>query len=229
MHAANQSDGSPADPVRIVLRPIGSALPLGFFVFGTGMAVFGGLDLHWIPVAMTHQAAFLLFTFVAPLELLAAVFAFLSRDALSGTGLGLFAGSWATIGIQYVQVEPGSRSPVQALYLLTFAVAVLLLGVVATKGQTLLATILMTAAARTVVAGLYQALGSPGLQTAAGIISLVITALAFYGALALLLEDTAHTTVLPLARRGQSRTALEGSLADQTAELEQEAGVRRSL
>jgi succinate-acetate transporter protein len=229
MHATDPDDRGAGAPVRIVLRPLGSALPLGFFVFGTGMAVLGGLQLHFIPLPMTHQAAVLLLTFVAPLEGLAAVLAFLSRDGLAGTGLGLFAGSWATVGVQYLIGQPGARSPVQALYFFTFAVAVMLLGVVARKGQLLLATILLAAAVRTVLSAVYELLGTGALQTISGLVSLVITALALYGGLALLLEDTAHGTVLPLARRGQSRTALEGSPSEQLGDLEQEAGVRRNL
>jgi succinate-acetate transporter protein len=217
------------DPVRITLRPLGSALPLGFFVFGIGMAVLGGIELHWIPQAQVHQAALLLLTFVAPLELIAAVFGFLSRDGLAGTGLGVFAGSWATIGVQYLVGQPGVRTPVLGLYLLAFATAVLLLGIVASTGNLLLATILGTAAVRTLVSGLYEVFGGGGLQTTGGVLSLCITVLAFYGALALLLEDTAHRTVLPLGRRAQARAALEEPLERQTEQLEQEAGVRRNL
>jgi succinate-acetate transporter protein len=217
------------DPVRIALRPLGSPLPLGFLVFGIGMAVLAGMELHWIPLPQVHQAALLLLTFVAPLELVAAVFGFLSRDGLAGTGLGVFAGSWATIGVQYLVGEPGARTPVMGLYLLAFAVAVLLLGIVATGGNLLLATILLTSAVRTLISGLYEVLGGTSLQTTGGVLSLCITALAFYGALALLLEDTAHHTVLPLGRRAAARAALEGPLDRQTAQLEQEAGVRRNL
>ena len=66
MHAATQDGGGPADAIRITLRPLGSALPLGFFVFGTGMAVLGGIQLQFIPLGMERQAAVLLLTFVAP-------------------------------------------------------------------------------------------------------------------------------------------------------------------
>ncbi|WP_157944024.1 GPR1/FUN34/YaaH family transporter [Blastococcus atacamensis] len=229
MHATKEDGAGTGDAVRIVLRPLGSALPLGFLVFGTGMAVLGGIQLHLIPLPMTHQAAVLLLTFVAPLEFVASLLAFVSRDGLAGTGLGLFAGSWATIGVQYLLAQPGARSPVQAIYFFTFAVAVVLLGVVALKGQLLLAVILLSAAVRTALSALYELLGIGALQTTSGIISLAITALALYGGLALLLEDTTHGTVLPLARRGQSRTALEGSLGDQLGDLQQEAGIRRNL
>ena len=38
------------EQVRIVLRPVGSGLPLGFFSFGIGMLLLGTQALGWIPV-----------------------------------------------------------------------------------------------------------------------------------------------------------------------------------
>ncbi len=40
----------------------------------------------------------ILIAFVFPLELLATVFAFLARDTLGATTLGLFTTSWLTVG-----------------------------------------------------------------------------------------------------------------------------------
>jgi len=53
--------------------------------------------------------------------------------------------------------------------------------------------------------------------------------IALYGGLAFLLEDTLGKTVLPLARRGAARTAIESGLEEQLHAIEDEAGVRRSL
>jgi hypothetical protein len=44
------SDGH-VDRARIFVRPIGSALPLGFFSFGVGMLLLGAAAIVWIPVA----------------------------------------------------------------------------------------------------------------------------------------------------------------------------------
>jgi succinate-acetate transporter protein len=224
------SDGTQGGAqVRIVLRPLGSALPLGFFAFGVGMVVLAGVDIPLFPQTMLHAAAALLLTFVAPLEILAAVFAFLARDGMAGTGLALFAASWATFGVQDLLARPGATSPVLGLYLITFAVVVVLLGIVAVRGQPLLALVLLTSAVRTALAGSYEVGAPKPLFTAAGILALVITLLAFYGAVAFLLEDTAHRTLLPLGRRGQARTSLHGDLDAQLSGLDAEAGVRRSL
>jgi succinate-acetate transporter protein len=225
--AAPAADGGA--PVRIVLRPLASALPLGFFAFGTGMAVLGGVDIPLLPQAVLHPAAVVLLTFVAPLQILAAVLAFLARDGMAATGLGLFAAAWATIGVQDLLATPGSTSPVLGLYLITFTVIIALLGTVAVRAQPLLGLILMISSLRTVLAGVYEVGGPKPLFTTAGVIGVALTALAFYGALAFLLEDTAHRTVLPLARRGQARTSLTGDVYAQLHDIETEAGVRRSL
>lgn len=227
------ADASVAPPgeagLRIVLRPLGSALPLGFFAFATGMAVLAGVDIPLIPQGQLHAAAALLLSFVAPLEILASVLAFLSRDGLAGTGLGLFAASWVTIGIQDLLAKPGSVSPILGLYLVTFAVVIVLLGATALRGQPLLGVILLTSAVRTLLAAIYELSSLRALFTAAGVMATAISALALYGGVAFLLEDSAHHTILPLARRGHARSALEGAMDDQFRDLGQEAGVRRTL
>ena len=224
------TDRPDSDPgLRIVLRPIGSALPLGFFAFATGMAILAGIDIPLVPQAQLHPAAVLLISFVAPLEIIAAVLAFLARDGLAGTGLGLFAASWATIGIQDLLAKPGSVSPVLGLYLITFAVVIGLLGATARRAQPLLALILVVSAVRTTLAGLYELTTIKSLFTTAGVLATGVCALALYCGFAFRLEDAAHRTVLPLGRRGQARSALRGGMEDQIAGLEAEAGVRRVL
>jgi uncharacterized protein len=49
------------------------------------------------------------------------------------------------------------------------------------------------------------------------------------GALAMALEDARHAPVLPLLRRGDGRTALEGDARDEVQGVEREAGVREQL
>ncbi len=218
-----------SDRVQVMLRPLGSGLPLGFFAFGNGMALLGGLGLHLLPAATTPDVGWMLITFVTPIELLAAVIAFLARDGLGATGLGLFGASWVTLGVQMLHGTPGATSPVLGLYLVSFSVAVALLAGAASLGQPLLSTILGIASVRGFVDAGYQLSGNTTTQLVAGALALLLTALAFYGGLAFVLEDTMHRTVLPLGRRGQSATALGGGFDEQLAQLESEAGVRRSL
>src|SRR4051794_19746785 len=97
--------------VEINLRPFASALPLGFFAFGIGMALLAGYDAGWIAVGEEKHLGMLLATFVFPLELLAAIFAFLGRDVFAATGLGLFSSSWLALGIAFASAPvPGVRN-----------------------------------------------------------------------------------------------------------------------
>ena len=65
--------------------------------------------------------------------------------------------------------------------------------------------------------------------TSAGIVGLVLLAIAFYAALALQMEDARRKTVLPVLRVGAGRSSIEGSPADQIGGVEHEAGVREQL
>src|SRR4051794_15972177 len=79
------------DPsVRIMLRPIGSPLPLGLFAFAIGSFTFVTLELGWIAKSQARPLAIMMLAFVVPLQLITGVIAFWARDAGGGTGLGLF-------------------------------------------------------------------------------------------------------------------------------------------
>src|SRR3954468_6630282 len=112
---------------RIVLRPVGSALPLGFFSFGIGMLLLGCQAVGWIPVGEQRDVAMVLIAFVFPLELVATIFAFLARDTLGATTLGLFTTSWLTLGWAQISSPPGSTSVTLGIYLFGFATVALLL------------------------------------------------------------------------------------------------------
>ena len=117
--------------VRIVVRPYGSVVPLGFLAFGLGMFLYATLDAGWVKPTETHTVGWMLLTFVAPIELGATVFAFLSRDTMSGVALGLFSASWVLAGVLTIQAKPGVLSPAQGYFLFGFIAAVLMLASVA--------------------------------------------------------------------------------------------------
>jgi hypothetical protein len=91
--------------------------------------------------------------------------------------------------------------------------------------------LLMLGACRFALTGIYQGSlgGGPVIATVAGWIGLPLAVFALYGGLALMLEDSAQRTVLPIGRRGRTRASLEGTLAHQIDAAEREAGVRRQL
>src|SRR5436305_14437042 len=134
------------DHTRIFLRPIASGLPLGFYSFGIGMLLLGSLAIGWIPVTQQKDVGMLLMSFVFPLELVATVFAFLARDTLGATTLGLFTTSWLTIGWAELATPPGKTSVTLGIYLFGFAVAVLLIAGLSTAGTPFLSVLLTIAA-----------------------------------------------------------------------------------
>jgi hypothetical protein len=52
---------------------------------------------------------------------------------------------------------------------------------------------------------------------------------ALYAAFAAELEEALHRTVLPLGRRRDARTALDGSLFEQARTIANEPGIRKQL
>jgi uncharacterized protein len=216
------------EQVRIFLRPIGSALPLGFFAFAIGMLLLATQAIGWIPVVEQAEVGRVLVAFVFPLELLATVLAFLARDTLGATTLGLFTTSWLLFGWSDISSPPGKTSVTLAIYLFGFATAILILALMSTLGKPFFAVLLALSCARMVVSGYVQIGGSQTWEHAAGWIAIALTALALYGGAALGLEDARRRELLPLFRRGGADEAFRGFEA-QLARLESEPGVRQQL
>lgn len=216
------------EQTRIMLRPVGSGLPLGFFSFGIGMLLLGSQEIGWIPVAEQRDVGLLLVTFVFPLELVATIFAFLARDTLGATTLGLFTTSWLALGVTQVASPAGATSVTLGIYLFGFATAALLLALLSTTGKPFFSMLLGIATARMVLAGVYEVGGGQTLFHVAGGCGIALAALAMYGGTALALEDARQRELLPLFRRGQAAASFEGYEA-QLQRLEAEPGVRPQL
>ena len=77
---------------RVMLRPIGSPLPLGAFTLVPAGLMLAGLQLGWFSPHDAKAIPLLLLGFAVPLQLSASLLAFMARDALVGTGFGLFTG-----------------------------------------------------------------------------------------------------------------------------------------
>jgi succinate-acetate transporter protein len=215
--------------VRIAVRPYGSVVPLGFLAFGIGMFMYAAQDADWVKATEGHTIGLMLVTFVAPLEGIATVLAFLARDTMAGVALGLFTGSWLMTGFLTMQAKPGQLSAADGYFLIAFTVAVLVLASVAWLGQPLIAALLSVSAVRGGTAAVYQLGGGRGWNHVSGWIALGVFCVAVYGGLAFLLEDARGRAVLPIARRGSSREAIEGDLDVQLAGVAAEAGVRKHL
>jgi succinate-acetate transporter protein len=100
---------------RIMLRPIGNPLPLGFLALAAATLVVSGLQLEWLAPADGRDVALILIAFVFPLQLVTSVFGYLARDVVAGTGMGVLAGAWLSIGLVMLTSPPGSVSVLCAL------------------------------------------------------------------------------------------------------------------
>jgi succinate-acetate transporter protein len=212
---------------RVVLRPMATPLPLGFLALAVGSALLTSLQLGWVSTTYSHQVALAVLTLVAPLQLIAAVFAFLIRDVVMATGLGLLTGSWAAVGTLLATGPPGSTNPVLGVLAVAVGGALLVPALAAGSSKPVAAVIVLIAAARFVITGIYQFTAGSAWQTASGVIGVVLLVAAVYGSLALALEDVLHHAVLPVSRRRGGYYAMTGNLADQLADLPSEAGVRQ--
>jgi succinate-acetate transporter protein len=223
------TNGAIASSTRIVLRPIGSPLPLGILPLVPAGVLLGVMQLGGIPVSETKTVAFILLGFVVPLQLIASVLSFLARDTIAGTALGLFAGTWLATALALMAGPPGSRNHALGLFLLCVGGSMVVLVAGASFGKLGPALVMVLGSARFVVAGLYEILGGTTLEHAGAIIGLVLAGVALYSALATEVEDVQGETKLPLGRRAMAAEALQGPFDRQLERIEHEAGVRQQL
>jgi succinate-acetate transporter protein len=216
---------------RVVLRPLGSSLPLGLVGVAVASGMLSVLELGWIRVVEGSTVGLVALAFAFPIQLVATVFAFLARDPVAGTGLGIFSGVWLTTGLSQLMSAPGTTSDAVGFFYILAAGALFLvvLAAAASGGKLILGLVVAIGATRVLVTGLYEIFGTSALELTAGTLGLVLSTVAFYAVLALLMEDAAHRTILPTLRRGGARTALRGDLSEQFARVQQEAGVREEL
>lgn len=213
---------------RIVLRPIGTPLPVGFLALVVATTAFACLQLGWLPADQGRVVALAALLLTVPLQLLAAVYGFLARDPVAGTGMAVLAGTWALVGWVTLTGPPGSTSQGLGVVLLLSG-ACLLVPALAASSKLVPAAVIALSALRFAVTGVAELTGRAVWLQAAGVVGLLLAALALYAALALELEDVRHRTVLPLLRRGSGGEAIRGSVAEQVQQVQHEAGVRNQL
>jgi succinate-acetate transporter protein len=219
---------APQALTRITMRPIANPLPLGFLALAGGTLLLSGLQLGWVEPAETHTLGLIVIAFVVPLQFVTAIFGFLARDVVAGTGMAILSGTWLSIGLVTLTGAPGSTSDALGLLLILAATA-LLVPATAAAGKLVAAAVLATTALRFLVTALYQLTGGDAWKTTAGVVGLALCALAIYTSLAMALEDAHRRTVLPLLRRKRGAGAIQAGLAYQVHDVEHEAGVRAQL
>ncbi|HEX5146663.1 MAG TPA: GPR1/FUN34/YaaH family transporter [Conexibacter sp.] len=218
-----------AELTRINLRPIGSPLPLGLLALVPAGVVLALLQLGALALDQTRTVALLLLGFVAPLMLGTAAVAFLARDTVAATALGLFGGTWLATALALLSGRPGMTSPALGVFLLCVAGGMVALVAGAAFGKLGPALVIVVGASRFAVAGLYELIGSRGLEHAGAILGLCLAATALYSAVATTVEDVQGSMKLPMLRRRQARDAIAGSFDAQLERIEHEAGVRQQL
>jgi hypothetical protein len=219
----------PSEITRIFLRPIGTPLPLGFLALCGATVGVSAVQIGWVPLAQAKTIGLGLVVFVAPLQLLSAMYGFLARDPVAGTGMAVLAGTWALVGFSWRSQGAASPSPGLGV-LLVVAAASMLVPITASVPRKVVAGLVMVgAAARLAVTGAYELGGSAALKSAAGWLGVALAVVAWYAALALEAEDARGRAVFPTLRFGGGEKVMTGSLSDEIEGVQHEAGVRQQL
>ena len=212
-----------------MLRPVGSPLPLGMIGLGAGSVLLSAEQLRWVPAGEAHLVAVAVLAFTVPLQGLASVFGFLSRDGAGGTGMALLGGSWLATGVLTLLTPPGGRSQVLGLLLWFVAAALVVPVTAAALGKLAAATAFALAGVRFALTGAYERWGGTGWEHASGWLGVALSVVALYCALAFEVEDTEHRSVLPVGRHGAGRRAMDGNLLSEVDQVAGDAGVRQQL
>lgn len=215
--------------VQVVLRPVASPLALGFFGVAGSSLTLTGLELEWIPHTEQVEVGLILVVFTALPQIVGALIAFLARDPLAATTMGVLAVAWGVDGTVLAVAAPAPTSEALGTVLLVAGLAALVCAAQAASVKLVQAAVVAATGSRFVLTAIYQLDGGAGIRTASGVAGFAVTATALYAATALGLEDIEHRAVLPTGRHGNGAKAMTGDLVRQTEDITREAGVRSEL
>ncbi|MFL6061354.1 MAG: hypothetical protein ACJ72E_09000 [Marmoricola sp.] len=193
---------SPSPPV-IMLRPIGSSLPLGFLALAIATFSFAVLQLGWIAKDQGHTIALAVLISTVPLQAIVSVLAFVGRDTAAGTAMGLLAGTWGGVCLATLTSKPGTLSEGLGTFLLA-AGACLLVPAAAAVPRTWPPLVMGTSGVRFILTGVAQLNGSTTWLRVAGWAGLALALLSFAAALVLVVNRSSVDDVGedPGVRRG---------------------------
>jgi hypothetical protein len=211
---------------RIVLRPIGSPLPLGFFTVAIDNVLVSTLQWGILPVGDRRAVALIVLpTFIV--QAIVGIIAIGARDSISATLMLSFATTWLVDTLVLYLYPPGSAAALGIFYVMFAAFLAFMLASALLKRA--LAAVLAVAFPRFLIAGVAELTGNQALSQAGAVLGFLLAAVAIYTAFALLLEDSLGREVLPIGRLGAARQATHGTLAVELRGIERQAGVRRTL
>jgi succinate-acetate transporter protein len=214
------------DMTRIVLRPIGSPLPLGFFTVAIDNVLVSALQWGLLP-APDRRAVALIVLPAFVVQAIVGIFALGARDSIAGTLMLGFATTWLVDALVLYLDPPGAAAALGIFYVVFSVFVSFMLASALLKRA--LAAVLVVAAPRFLIAGIAELTGNQALSDAGAVLGFLLAAVALYTAFALLLEDSRGREVLPIGRQGAARAATHGTLAGQLRDIERQAGVRRTL
>jgi succinate-acetate transporter protein len=214
---------------RVFLRPLANPLSLGFLGLFFATMLFTSLELGWVPASDSHTLAEAVLVFTVPVQVIACVYGFLTRDTVAATGMGVLFGTWGGLALGTLLSRPGTHSSAVAFALVMGAVALCMPGVAALQSKALAGAVTLVAALRWAVTAAFEFSGSTDWKTAAGAFGLLLGMLALYSSLAFELEDQHRSTVLPTFRHSLGAVAMQNDLSDQVSGVANEAGVRKQL
>jgi succinate-acetate transporter protein len=211
---------------RIVLRPIGSPLPLGFFTVAIDNVLVSTLQWGLLPVVDGRAVALIVFpAFIV--QAIAGLFALGARDGIAGTLMLSFATTWLIDALIFYVNPPGAAAALGVFYVV-FAVFISFMLASALLKRAIVA-VLAVAAPRFLIAGIGDLTGNQAVSQAGAVLGFLLAAVALYTAFALLLEDSRGREVLPIGRLGAARQATHGTLAVELQGIERQPGVRSTL
>lgn len=213
---------------RIILRPLGSPLTLGMSGLAIASLVQSGVELHWTPREETVQAGLILIAVPFVLQLLACILSYMARDGATGAAVGVLATTWLAIGLIHIVAKPGATSGTLGLLLVASGGVLLASASAIASAKPLPGVIFAATALRFAMAGVYQLSTVTFWEHAAGLLGLLVTALAAYGALAFELEGQRERAVLPTFRRGRAAAAIRDGEGIDQRRLVTEPGVRET-
>ncbi|MDX6481070.1 MAG: uncharacterized protein QOG85_1580 [Gaiellaceae bacterium] len=216
--------------VRVVVRPIGSPVSVGFLGLGAASFVLAGLQFGWVGPTEGKKVALVLIAFAFGSQILAGILSFLARDGLTATAMTELGLVWLVVGLTLYTSTPGSQSRALGLFLLFAAASMAMTAATMSTAKLVPALIFAMAALRFLLTGLFELTSDTAWEHATAGVGLALTLLALYAAFAAELEDTLHKSVLPLGRRGDAKEAVtRDTLYEQVKDAHTEPGVRSKL
>jgi uncharacterized protein len=159
-------------------KPSESPLALGALGLAAATILISSIELDWVSIAGWRVVAIALIAFTSPLQLIVAAAAFTRRDSVVATGMAILSATWLSVGLVMLGTSPKVGHPAFGIFLLVCAGALLVPGSAAAVAGRLSALLLLTASARLTLTGLHALVGGSALDIAAGLVGLVLAAVA---------------------------------------------------